>query len=633
MPLFSQELINLIDQPLCLLNGELNIILANQSFCEISGYDIREDNPTNILNFAELKLGNNLPEDIIATILKENKWFGVIHSNHQKSSFGLAVTIEQLKTNEKQGEQAFLCKVQASSEIQESNPETEYKKLFELIFNNTQNIIFIIQEAESGLSSKILQANSRALDALNISADKLFQTNFIDLLTVTSRSDYLISSDKLANEKPIQKELTLLTSSGEELCVEGMMSRVLYEQKKTILLVAKNLTKQKELENKLSQVEKLEAVGQLAGGIAHDFNNVLAGISGLAELSLRKMSPEHPATAAIKTIHQKANNSANMVKQLVAFSRKQSLNIRDTNINKTIKNNQKLLERYLGEDITFHIKLERNLGIIKADQTALDQIITNLCINARDAMPDGGKLIITTHKQHIEQEYITSSGCINPGDYVRVSICDTGIGISGEIQKHIFEPFYTTKDIGYGTGLGLSIVYGLVKQHNAFIECRSAIGEGTCFEIFFPWIGDQKITEKKLPDLGLLTGSETILIVEDEADLILFLKESLEYFGYKTILAHNGKKALELYEIRQNDIDIIVSDVVMPEMGGVELKLVVEKMKPEQNILLISAYTNRIEPGVPFLQKPFHAKELAWTVRQILDNKYKPDNRSMNLIY
>ncbi len=623
---FSKDLIDLIDQPLCVLDKELNILLANTSFCKISGYTLKPDAPVNILDYASSKLSNSLPANIIRSLNETGKWFGVIHSNHPDNSYGLAVTIESLKSRSKTSKQTYLCKVQATSEQQGSNPENEYKKLFELIFNNTQNIVFILQEAESGLYSKIFEANNRAADALGMDANSLFHTNFIDLLTDRSRSAYLISSDELTDEKPLNIELTLITKPGPELHLEGMMSRVFYEQKKTILLVARNLTKQREFENKLSQIEKLEAVGQLAGGIAHDFNNVLAGISGLAELSLRKMAPDHPAAAAVKTIHQKANNTANMVKQLVAFSRKQSLNVRETDINKTIRNNQKLLERYLGEDITFILNLAKAPGIIKADQTALDQIITNLCINARDAMPDGGELTIRTRQVQIDRERITPSGRMMPGKYVMLSIHDTGIGISGEVQKHIFEPFYTTKDIGYGTGLGLSIVYGLIKQHKGFIECKSDIGEGTCFDIYFPWHGTRITPQSPKPDLGRLTGNETILIVEDEADLILFLKESLEFFGYKTVLAHNGSKALEIYEIKQDEIDLIVSDVVMPEMGGVELKLIVEKMNAEQKFVLISAYTNRIEPGVPFLQKPFQAEELAWTVRQILDNTYKFDN-------
>ncbi len=626
MPIFSQEFIDLIDQPLCLLDDNLNIILANQGYIKITGQGEAQGPAASLLRFDTSKLGSTLRDEIIRAIAEKGKWFGVIHTNHCSGSFGLAVTIERVQMKRQHQEYAYLCKVQASSQRQESYLETDYKNLFELIFNSTQNIVFILQEAESGLSSKIIEANSRALSALKLTAGQLFQTNFIDLLKGAGRTEYLISSDELTEDKAIHCELTLITSTGAELHLEGTMSRVLYEKKKTILLVARNLNKQRELEHKLSQIEKLEAVGQLAGGIAHDFNNVLAGISGLAELSLRKMAADHPATSAIKTIHKKANNTANMVRQLVAFSRKQSLNVHDIDINKVIRNNQKLLERYLGEDIQFCLELSDNLGIIKADQTALDQIITNLCINARDAMPDGGKLNINTQNVLIDSERLTPSGRMHPGKYIKLSVCDTGIGISMEIQKHIFEPFYTTKDIGYGTGLGLSIVYGLIKQHRGFVECRSDIGEGTCFEMFFPWHTATIKTEQKKPHTGNLTGSETILIVEDEADLILYLKESLEFFGYKSILAHNGSKALELFEMKHDEIDLIVSDVVMPEMGGVELKLLVQKMEPEQKILLISAYTNRIEPGVPFLQKPFRAEELAWTVRQILDNKYELEN-------
>ncbi len=486
------------------------------------------------------------------------------------------------------------------------------------ILHYTSDAVIIVSLNEMGIPDSIMHISDTALELFRNSLRNMLDSDLSNHIDENAFRELTMMQEKETTHIPFN----IIDRDGRSIPLHAHVSHVVYRNQNALLIIARDTRERQQLENKLSQIEKLEAVGQLAGGIAHDFNNVLAGISGLAELTLRKLPEDHKAVSSVKTIYQKANNTAHMVQQLVAFSRKQSLTSKATDINKIIRNNQKLLERYLGEDIRFILDLQNGLHIIKIDPSALDQIITNMCINARDAMPDGGTLTIKTRNKTTYEEKLTSSGIMPPGQYVHLTIEDNGMGMDEKTLQHIFEPFYTTKDVGYGTGLGLSIVYGLLKQHNSFIECRSAIGEGTIFEMFFPV---HKVTESARAtnknEINL-NGSESILLVEDEADLILFLKESLELYGYTVYIAHNGAKALEVFELHKEEIDLVISDVVMPEIGGIELKLILEKMKPTLHFLLISAYTNRLEPGVPFLQKPFQSREMLEVVRSILDGTY-----------
>lgn len=498
----------------------------------------------------------------------------------------------------------------------------ELKVIFRSLFQKTSDVLFLYYNDANGLPNPFIDVNNTACTLLGYSKKELLNISLLDITEAEGRAD-IINLQESLTEKPVNYiELTLKRKNESIIHIHVEAQYVYYGSRQAVLMIGKNISEKKELENKLSQIEKLEAVGQLAGGIAHDFNNVLAGISGLAELALRKIPEDHKAAASIKTIYQKANNTANMVRQLVAFSRKQKLSTRPIDLNAVIKANRTLLERYLGEDISFKVILEENPYIIKADQASLDQIITNLCINARDAMPDGGDLVIKTKNIVLQEERMTTTGKMPPGKYVAFTVHDNGLGMDADTIRHIFEPFFTTKDVGYGTGLGLSIVYGLIKQHNGFIECESTIGEGTVFKMFFPWYADKKSKQSSQQLKRDLKGTETILIAEDEADLILYLKESLEIFGYKVLVAHNGAKALQVFEQNYDKIDMIISDVVMPEMGGIELRIVAQNIKPHVKFLLISAYTNRIEPGIPFLQKPFQTEDLATYVRDILDDTF-----------
>lgn len=376
-----------------------------------------------------------------------------------------------------------------------------------------------------------------------------------------------------------------------------------------------------QLRTRIQHLEKLESIGQLAGGVAHEFNNVLAGIIGLSELALRNIPENNHAYGLIKKIIQRSDDSASIVRQLLAFTRNSPALTRTINLNPLITSNTRVLERYLGENIDIIVRLDQDLFPIQSDPAAIDQIITNLCINARDAMPDGGQIEIRSENIVLTENHVTDSEIIPQGTYVRLTIEDNGIGMAGEVIQRMFEPFFTTKEIGYGTGLGLFIVHRIIRQHDGYISCHSEPGEGSRFEIYFPACLNTPDTGlKNNPDL-FGTGNETLLIVDHDNDILDSLKDSLSGFGYTIHTARDGAEALALFEAHKDGIDLIISDIVMPVMGGIELKLIAQRINPSVKMLLISSHGEMAEPDTPFLHKPFRLERLLKKIRLVLDGR------------
>ncbi len=416
-------------------------------------------------------------------------------------------------------------------------------------------------------------------------------------------------------------EINGLHKSGREFPLEISLSHVELMEGFFVMALITDVSERKDLEQKIRQVEKLEAIGQLAGGIAHDFNNVLSGIIGLSELAQRKIDKSYPVYETLSIIIGKSKSAADLVRKLLAFSRQQVLAQRKSNLNEIIKNNKKLLQRYLGEDIRLITKLEADLPWISVDQTAMDQIITNLSINARDAMPDGGELLIRTDVVNRRDLDFAIQIPETTERLVRLTIADSGVGMPDDVKKHIFEPFFTTKDFGEGTGLGLATVYGLVKQHNSIIKFDSAIGEGTTFYIYFPAlcaVAEDK-AEAKSKEI-IKGGNEMVLLVDDEADIRKTSKDALEHYGYKVLTAGNGIEALALLEANKDDVALVITDMVMPQMGGMELRLNGLRIKPTIKFLMMSALKERPGRSLPFLEKPFLSGKLLKKVREILDS-------------
>jgi PAS domain S-box-containing protein len=381
------------------------------------------------------------------------------------------------------------------------------------------------------------------------------------------------------------------------------------------------------LEGQLRQAQKMEAVGRLAGGVAHDFNNILTAINGYAEMIIQGLKADDSLRPNMEVILSSGKRAAGLTAQLLAFSRKQIIAPRVIQPNDILLNSQKMLRRIIGEDIDFIFAPGGGLWRILADPTQLDQVLMNLAVNARDAMPHGGKLTIETQNATLDDEYCQSHVGFIPGDYVMLAVTDTGHGMDAETLENIFEPFFSTKEVGKGTGLGLAMVYGVMKQNNGFINVYSEIGEGTTFKIYYPALKEkaEKLSKDKLADMP--AGTETVLLVEDEGIVRNLAKTVLERQGYTVIDAPDGKKARLEYTQYSGEIHLLLTDVVMPKMNGGELYKKLLDLKPGLKALFMSGYTEDaiahhgvLDKGAHFIQKPFTIQALAKAVRKALDD-------------
>jgi PAS domain S-box-containing protein len=380
-------------------------------------------------------------------------------------------------------------------------------------------------------------------------------------------------------------------------------------------------------EEQLRQAQKIEAVGKLAGGVAHDFNNILTAISGQSELLLMDLRENDPRQLHVQVIQQAADRAASLTRQLLAFSRKQINQPKVLDLNELILNPDKMLRRLIPEDVQIMLIPGSNLGKVFTDPGQIEQVIVNLAVNARDAMPQGGKLLIETSNAELDEEYCQRHPQVKPGPYVTLAVSDTGIGMDSETQSHIFEPFFTTKEMGKGTGLGLSMVYGIVKQNSGHIWVYSKPRHGTTFKIYFP-MTVKSVEKIEAPPICTLSfkGSETILLLEDEDIVLEITKKMLQREGYAVLSANKGSDALVIGEQHQGSINLILSDVLMPDMSAPETVERLMPMQPNAKVLYMSGHTENaivhhgvLDPGLAFIQKPFRRVELLGKVRGLLD--------------
>ena len=380
-------------------------------------------------------------------------------------------------------------------------------------------------------------------------------------------------------------------------------------------------------EEQLRQAQKLEAVARLAAGVAHDFNNVLTAISGHSEMLLRQLESGDSRRKNAEQIEKCASLAAALTRQLLTFSRKQVIEPRVLELNSVVGNTERMLRRLIGEDIEFQTELDPAAGHIKADLGQIEQVIMNLALNARDAMPNGGRLTVSTANVTIDEARRKSLPDLSPGEYVVLAVADGGIGMTEQVKAHLFEPFYTTKPAGKGTGLGLATCFGIVKQCSGYIEVRSAVGKGTTFKLYFPQV--REAAEPAAPPSSatpIVGGTETVLLVEDEAMVRELAVMTLRERGYIVIEAANGAEGLRVAGQYQGKIDLVLTDVVMPVMGGKEMADALRGSRPETKVLFTSGYTEDaighhgiLLPGIEFLQKPYLTVSLARRVREVLD--------------
>jgi PAS domain S-box-containing protein len=431
------------------------------------------------------------------------------------------------------------------------------------------------------------------------------------IFTVTCKD----GTEKIINFIPVQLE----TSENLMACED------ITEQRRTEMEMAA-------LQEQLRESQKMEAIGRLAGGIAHDFNNLLTVIKGYSQLSLMEVKEGDPLRGNIEEIQKGSQRAADLTHQLLAFSRRQVMEMRVLDLNTLLGDMDKMLRRIIGEDIELVTHLSDDLGSVKTDPGQIEQVVMNLAVNARDAMPSGGKLTIETANVELDETYAHSHLAVKPGRYVVLSMSDTGVGMTPEVRERVFEPFFTTKEMGKGTGLGLSTVYGIVKQSKGNIWVYSELGKGTTFKIYLPRVDEplEEIRKGVLKD-EFPSGNEMVLVVEDEEEVRKLILKILERQGYRILEASNGDDALLLHERHGSSIDLILVDVVMPGMSGSELAKRLMSLYPKMKVLYMSGYTDNaivhhgvLEKGVNYIQKPFTMDGLTRKVREVLDKDSKP---------
>jgi two-component system cell cycle sensor histidine kinase/response regulator CckA len=414
--------------------------------------------------------------------------------------------------------------------------------------------------------------------------------------------------------------------------MESTANTVLDAQGKvqTLIIVNRDITERRHLEEQFRQSQKMEAVGRLSGGVAHDFNNLLGVIIGYSEFLQERMETANPLRGSVEEILKAGNRAASLTRQLLAFSRQQVLDPKVLDLKVVVTDMEKLLRRLIGEDIELTTSLDPELGKVKADQGQLEQVVMNLAVNARDAMPQGGKLKIRVENTVLDQDYVRRYPYpVQPGPYVLLMVTDTGVGMDAETKARAFEPFFTTKEKGKGTGLGLSTVYGVVKQSGGYIDVESALGQGTTFKIFLPRVHEQARVERQHAEAPpKANGNEVILIAEDETSLRTLTSTTLELSGYKVLQAKDGLEALEVSRKYSGAIDLLLTDIVMPGMGGRALAEELGRERKDIRIVYMSGYTGQavgsqgpVEPGSLYLHKPFTKQALMQKIREALDSQ------------
>ena len=467
------------------------------------------------------------------------------------------------------------------------------------------------------------------LEVTGYTRDEMIGRSWFEFLPKAQRESLQgVFGELIKSEAHSHYENPIVTKKGEERLIawNNTVPRDAQGRPTGTLSIGEDITERQRLEQQLRQAQKMEAIGRLAGGVAHDFNNVLTAIFGYTDLMSEDLPPDSPLQPDVAEVRKAAQRAAGLTRQLLAFSRQQVLEPVVLNANDLIEDFEKMLGRMIGEDVEVRLALARDLGNVRADPGQVQQVLMNLVVNARDAMPTGGKLLIETANADLSQPYVELHQPVVPGQYVMLAVTDTGVGMSADLKTRIFEPFFTTKDKGKGTGLGLSTVYGIVKQSGGYVWVYSELGRGTTFKIYLPRV-DAPAQPPSVPrEATRLTGTETILIAEDDEILRRLTKGLLEKAGYRVLEAENAALALAAARAHPGPIHLLLADVVMPGGSGRDLARQLAESRPDMEVLYVSGYTDdaivhhgMLEPGLNFLPKPFTPAALARKVRDVLD--------------
>jgi len=614
--------------PIIISRRDGTIIWVNKAFEQLSGYTREEalGQSTRLL-----KSDQQPPlfyKNMWATVLSGQKWRGeLVNRRNDGSSYHEEMTITPVKNGTGDITHFIAIKLDIT---ERKRAEERICRLAQAVENSAELI------AIADPDGRILFANQALLQATGYLGGEIIGELFGKTLISRNNPPALDEEIRVRTifsggwrgeclgRRKDDSEFPVFLSTGQIKDSQGLVIG--------ICGIAQDITDRKRLEEQLFVSQKMEAVGLLAGGVAHDFNNLLGVIMGYSDLVLDGFPSDDPRCHQLQQIKKAGLRATSLTRQLLAFSRKQIFQPRVLDINALVTDFNKMLRRMVSEDIELVNILKPGLGQIKADPGQIEQVIMNLVVNARDAMPTGGKLIIETANADLDETYCRAHPAVQPGRYVMVAVSDTGVGMDAKTQARIFEPFFTTKEQGKGTGLGLATVYGVVKQSGGYIWVYSEVGKGTTFKIYLPRV-DEPVQPVVAMDRGkpeLLRGSETILLVEDAESLRELTRMLLENNGFKVLVAENGTEAIELAEHKRQPIHLLLTDVVMPGMSGRELANYLTAKRPDMSVIYMSGYTNDaiahhgvLDSGVFLIEKPFSQETLIRKLREVLDRTEK----------
>ncbi len=596
--------------------GEIEYV--NRQFSAITGFA-----PGEVLgrNPRFLQSGLTPPEryrELWATVLSGAVWHGEIQNRRKDGAlYWNRATISPVKSTD--GSVTHFVAIQEDV--------TEQKRAAEALLESEARYRAIADATFDGIllsrNGTILDANRGIVEIFGFQRDDIVGRTLDQFVAPESR----VEVQRLfgASVEGVF-EVVGLRKDGSKVRLECIVRNSTHEGQPARLTALRDVSQRRLLEDQLRQAQKMEAVGRLAGGVAHDFNNLLTVITSYSQLVMEDMGAADPRRADLGEVQKAANGAATLTRQLLAFSRQQVLEPRVIALDEVVAGAGKMLKRLIGEDISLVTVLAPDLWAVKADPGQIEQVVMNLAVNARDAMPDGGKLTIETANKELGQAYAEEHRLVPPGSYVLLSVSDTGTGMDEATKARLFEPFFTTKEKGKGTGLGLATVYGIVKQSGGFVWVYSELGQGTTFKVYLPRVDEVASTPSAPASPQSLHGTETILLAEDAAPVRSVAKEVLRRHGYRVLTAADGRTALELADTHPGPIDLLITDVIMPELSGRQVADRLMERLPKLKVLFVSGYTDDaivrhgiLEPGIAFLQKPFSPESLARKVREVLD--------------
>lgn len=620
----TQFSVDYASMPIFWIGGDNRFLYTNRA-CDYLGYSHEE-----LLGMSVSDIDPDFTEEVAAGIQEAVRERGsVTFERRHRTKAGTLIPVEVTRHDVRSPEKEYrVSYIRDISERKAAEAEiTRSEQKFRAIFESARDTIFLI-----AADSRFIDCNPAATEMFRCTKEDLLKSNPQSFSPPTQpdgrdtqlKAEELISAALAGN--PQSFEWRHRRPDGSEFDAMAVLSRFELDSKPMLLAIVRDISQKKSLENQLYHVQKMESIGTLAGGIAHDFNNLLTVITGYGFMIKTRLAPDDPQMAMIDQILSSTDRAAQLTRGLLAFSRKQVIAPKPVELNDIVNRVEKLLRRLIGADVQFSTTLAEKPLRLLADESQLEQVLMNLATNARDAMPEGGSLIISTEEKR--EEHYSFHGLIKPGNYALIKVSDTGCGMDEQTRAKIFEPFFTTKELGRGTGLGLAIVYGIVKQHNGFINVHSEPGRGTTFKIHLPLISQLIAPADAEVEQPLKGGTETILLTEDDDIVRTMAGSFLRDFGYRVITAVDGEDALEKFAKLGQEIDLLILDVMMPKKNGGEVYKSVKAQRPDLDVLFVSGYAADIirqkgilEEDIQFISKPVSPAELLRKIREILDKK------------